>query len=146
MTPKVIEKWPQQIAHVVHMCPTVTTSLHVHSGVGYSPQNVHILPFPGAYYRHVSGIYFFQIRKIDGSPSVLHLFRRDWMILKAEMLLYTPVVINSALQQRLCAKNMPEHVYCIPHHHQKYQNKKSCSGMFFAHNLFWRAILTTTGV
>ena len=74
------------------------------------------------------------------------LFRRDWMILKAKMLLYTPVVINSALQQRLCAKNMPEHVYCIPHHHQKYQNKKSCSGIFFAHNLCWRAILTTTRV
>ena len=81
----------------------------MHSGVGYSPQNVHILPFPGAYYRHVGGIYFFQIRKIDGSPSVLHLFRRDWMILKAGMLLYTRVVINSALQQRLCAKKIPEH-------------------------------------
>ena len=85
----------------------------MHSGVGYSPQNVHILPFPGAYYRHVSGIYFFQIRKIDGSPSVLHLFRRDWMILKAGMLLYTRVVVSIALQQRLCAKKYPNTIFCF---------------------------------
>ena len=52
---------------------------------------------------------FFQIRKIDGSPSVLHLFRRYWMILKAEMLLYTRVVVSIALQQRWCAKKIPEH-------------------------------------
>jgi hypothetical protein len=32
------------------MCPTLTTSLHTHPGVEYSPQNVHILPFSGAFF------------------------------------------------------------------------------------------------
>ena len=45
------------------------------------------------------------VGKKDGSPSVFNLFRRVWMILNAQMLLYTRVVVNIAFQQSLCAKN-----------------------------------------
>ena len=62
-----------------------------------------------------------QIREIDGSPSVFNLFRRVWMILKAQMLLYTPVAIDIALQQSLCGKKA---LTCILHSSSPPKNTK----------------------
>ena len=59
------------------------------------------------YYRHVHGVFFYQIRKIDGSPSVLHLFRRYWMILKAMRLAYTRKVIYKNVVESFGEKKIP---------------------------------------
>ena len=58
-SPKMIEKMTiADCTCVVHMFPTLTTSLHTHPGVEYSPQNVHILPFSGAYITGMWMVYF----------------------------------------------------------------------------------------
>ena len=75
--------------------------------------------------------YNWHSRKIDGSPSVLHRFGRYWMILKAKTLVYTRKVMYGSLVESLCKKKIPGNDFCIPHHHQKYQNEKSFPGIYF---------------
>ena len=62
------------------------------------------------------------------------------MILKAQMLLYTPVAIDIALQQSLCGKKSLNMYIAFPITTKKYQNENSCSGIFlhisFAERLY----------
>ena len=75
--------------------------------------------------------YNWHSRKVDGSPSVLHRFGRYWMILKAKTLVYTRKVMYGSLVESLCKTKIHGNDFCIPHHHQKYQNEKSFPGIYF---------------
>ncbi len=74
---------------------------------------------------------FYQIRKIDGSPSVLHLFRWYWMILKAQRLAYTRKVIYKSVVESFGGKKILGNDFLFRYFWWWWGMQKTFPGIFF---------------